>query len=150
MGDTFFQIPVVMPLKSSQNIDAWKEDIGACFLIHGLSKFITANDGAPADTAPQEAKDTYTRNKAVAHAIIRQSVEPVMDVIKPFGWTDGTDDPKGLYDMALRKWDQRWADMLSFQVNTGKLTYNGLVRLVSTRANEQLMHNICTVPQTWT
>ncbi|KAK3905784.1 hypothetical protein C8A05DRAFT_30415 [Staphylotrichum tortipilum] len=180
-----FKIPVVTPLKSDQNIDAWKEAIQSCFLIHGLSKFLTNDDGAPADEAPQATKDEYTRNKAISHAIIRQSVKPVMDVIKHFGWTDGTDDPKGLYDMAirafdnlqafntryhflmtkleaagvsyndkaklanlmkaLRKWDQHWADMLSFQVNTGKLTYNELVLLISMRANEQSMHNMATV-----
>ncbi|KAK3904255.1 hypothetical protein C8A05DRAFT_31935, partial [Staphylotrichum tortipilum] len=202
------KIPTVMVLKSDQNIAAWKEAIRSCFLVHGLSKFLDGTAHEPAAGEAQDVKDAFIVKKAIAHAVIRQSVEPVMDVIKPFGWQDGVDDPKGLYDMAIRavsgvseetwqnlyieftdinplkfdnlrafntryhflvnklsesgvtyseraktanlmkairKWDTQWADMLSFHVSSDKLKYDELVKIVTTRANEQAMHNMVAV-----
>jgi hypothetical protein len=63
-----------------------------------LTKFIDHTATPPSTTASKKKKTKYNTQKVTVYLMIRNSVAPVMDIVKSHGWQDGTSDPQALFD----------------------------------------------------
>jgi len=91
-----YNLPTVVKLEGLENFSQWKELLRSHFSVNRLTKFIDHTDKAPESSASHRKLARCHHKRAIAYAIIRQSVEPVMDALKCYGWVDGKDDPQGL------------------------------------------------------
>jgi hypothetical protein len=62
-----------------------------------LTKFID-HAATPPSTTASKKKTKYNTQKVTVYLMIRNSVAPVMDIVKSHGWQDGTSDPQALFD----------------------------------------------------
>jgi hypothetical protein len=96
-----YNLPAVVKLQGHNNLSQWKELLRSHFSVNGLTKFIDHTAKVPKAPASRRKFARYYRKRAIAYAIIRESVEPIIDALKCHGWVDGKDDPQGLYDLTL-------------------------------------------------
>ncbi|KAK3906168.1 hypothetical protein C8A05DRAFT_29953 [Staphylotrichum tortipilum] len=94
-------LPTVVKLEGHENFSQWKERLRSHCSVNHLTKFIDHTAKAPKAPASRRKIARYHRKRAIAYAIILESVEPIIDVLKCHGWVDGKDDPQGLYDLTL-------------------------------------------------
>lgn len=92
-------IPTLPKLKGDSNIATWKEAVRVYAELLGLSNFLDGTALPPPPTAPKQVRDSYSINKTTAYLMIRNSVEPVMDLIRSRGWTDAQSDPHALFKL---------------------------------------------------
>ncbi|KAG7287545.1 hypothetical protein NEMBOFW57_007057 [Staphylotrichum longicolle] len=198
-------IPTIIKLKGKDNFAAWKEAVRSCFVLYRITRFINNTATIPGAETTTAVRLKFLRDRTMAHQILRQSVEPVIDILESYGWEDGKDNPQGLYDIvikavsrvtdeswcnttwelmslnatkfdslraflihynkcvkklrdvdiefpdkakqaiilrALKDYDESWTSVMKYHLQTGDLTYDKLMQLVTAKANEQSFNNM--------
>ena len=84
----------------------------------------------PTPQSTKQERLKFLRDRTLAHQIIRQSVEPVIDILFGYGWEDGKDNPQGLYNTVLkavsRVTDESWYQTVWDLTSLNAANFNNL------------------------
>ncbi len=102
-------IPTIMNLKGEANFMEWREAVRSCFSYFRLMRFINNTATIPTADTTTKVRLKYLRDRSMAYQVLRQSAEPIMDILRGYGWKDGKDKPQVLYDTIIEVfWTNDW------------------------------------------
>ncbi|GAB1317815.1 hypothetical protein MFIFM68171_08025 [Madurella fahalii] len=85
-----FQLPAIPPLRGAADYQDWYYGVVFHLNWFQVREFVEGTAAVPGADATIEEQQAYRRNKMMAYSILRNSVNPVMDIIKITGYDDHT------------------------------------------------------------
>ena len=83
-----FEPPKIPMLRGEHNIEDWERAVLLRLCLHNLRDYVDSTVLSPPDTATAAVKTAYRINRLTTFMIIRSSIDPLIGILKTYGYND--------------------------------------------------------------